>query len=40
MQALGLYLDSRNIEGERREKILRKAEELIEQDSAEPEEVV
>jgi len=40
MQALGLYLDSRNIEGERREKILRKAEELIEQDSAEPEEAV
>jgi exonuclease SbcD len=40
MQALGLYLDSRNIEGERRKKILRKAEELIEQDSAEPEEVV
>ena len=40
MQALGLYLDSRNIEGERRERILRKAEELIEQDSAEPEEAV
>ena len=40
MQALGLYLDSRNIEGERRDKILRKAEELIEQDSAEPEEAV
>ena len=40
MQALGVYLDSRNIEGERREKILRKAEELIEQDSAEPEEAV
>ena len=40
MQALGLYLDSRNIEGERRKKILRKAEELIEQDSAEPEEAV
>ena len=40
MQALGVYLDSRNIEGERREKILRKAEELIEQDSAEPEETV
>ncbi|MBC8280290.1 MAG: exonuclease SbcCD subunit D [Chloroflexi bacterium] len=38
MQALGLYLDSRNIEGERRDKIMRKAEELIEQDSAEPEE--
>jgi exonuclease SbcD len=40
MQALGLYLDSRNIEGERRKQILRKAEELIEQDSAEPEEAV
>ena len=40
MQALGLYLDSRNIEGERREKILRKAEELIERDSAEPDEAV
>jgi len=40
MQALGLYLDSRNIEGERRKKILRKAEELIEQDSAEPDEAV
>lgn len=39
MQALGLYLDSRNIEGERRDKIMRKAEELIELDSAEPEEV-
>ncbi|NQW23421.1 MAG: exonuclease SbcCD subunit D [SAR202 cluster bacterium] len=38
MQALGLYLDSRNIEGERREKIMRKAEELIELDSAELEE--
>ena len=38
MQALGLYLDSRNIEGERREKILRKAEELIEMDAAELEE--
>ncbi|MCH8989467.1 MAG: exonuclease SbcCD subunit D [Chloroflexi bacterium] len=38
MQALGLYLDSRNIEGERREKIMRKAEELIELDAAEPEE--
>ena len=38
VQALGLYLDSRNIEGERRDKIMRKAEELIEQDSAEPEE--
>ena len=35
MQALGIYLDSRNIEGERREKIIRKAEELIELDSAE-----
>ena len=38
MQALGLYLDSRNIEGERREKIMRKAEELIDLDSAELEE--
>ncbi len=38
MQALGLYLDSRSIEGERREKIMRKAEELIELDAAEPEE--
>ena len=38
MQALGLYLDSKNIEGERREKIMSKAEELIELDSAEPEE--
>ncbi|MCI0849209.1 MAG: exonuclease SbcCD subunit D [Chloroflexi bacterium] len=38
MQALGLYLDSKKIEGERREKIMRKAEELIELDSAEPEE--
>ena len=38
MQALGLYLDSRNIEGERREKIMRKAEELMEMDLAEPEE--
>ena len=38
MQALGIYLDSRNIEGERREKIMRKAEELIELDSAELEE--
>ncbi len=38
MQALGLYLDSKNIEGERREKIMRKAEELMEIDLAEPEE--
>ena len=38
MQALGLYLDSRNIEGEHREKIMRKAEELMEMDLAEPEE--
>ena len=38
MQALGLYLDSKNIEGERREKIMSKAAELIELDSAEPEE--
>ena len=38
MQALGLYLDSKNIEGERREKIMRKAEELMEMDLAEPEE--
>ena len=38
IQALGLYLDSRNIEGERREKIMRKAEELMEMDLAEPEE--
>jgi len=37
IQALGLYLDSRNIEGERRERIMRKAEELIEQDAAGPE---
>ena len=40
MQALGLYLDSRNIEGERRDKIMKKAEELIELDSTEPEEAV
>jgi len=39
MQALGLYLDSRNIEGERRDKIMRKAEELIEMDLADPNEV-
>ena len=38
MQALGLYLDSRNIEGEHRERIMRKAEELMETDLAEPEE--
>ena len=38
MQALGLYLDSKNIEGQRREKIMRKAEELMEMDLAEPEE--
>ncbi len=38
MQALGLYLDSRNIEGERREEILRKAEELVELDSGQVEE--
>ena len=38
MQALGLYLDSRSIEGERREKIMTKAQELIELDSAELEE--
>ncbi len=38
MQALGLYLDSRKIEGERREKIMRKAEELIDLDAAELEE--
>jgi len=37
MQALGLYLDSRKIEGERRDKIMRKAEELIELDAGEPE---
>ena len=37
MQALGLFLDSKNIEGERRDKIMRKAEELIEQDLTEPE---
>jgi hypothetical protein len=36
MQVLGLYLDSKEIQGERREKIMRKAEELIELDSAEP----
>ena len=36
MQALGLYLDSKNIEGERRDKIMKKAEELIELDSTEP----
>ena len=35
---LGLYLDSRNIQGERREKIMRKAEELIELDSVGSEE--
>ena len=40
MQALGLYLDSRNIEGERRDKIMRKAEELIERDSTEPDETI
>ena len=34
MQALGLYLDSKNIEGERREKIMSKAEELIQLDAA------
>ena len=39
MQALGLYLDSRNIEGERRDKIMRRAEELIEMDLADPNEV-
>jgi len=38
MQALGLYLDSRNIEGERRGKIMQKAEELMDMDLAEPEE--
>ena len=38
MQALGLYLDSKNIGAERREKIMKKAEELIELDSAELEE--
>ncbi|MDA0265229.1 MAG: exonuclease SbcCD subunit D [Chloroflexi bacterium] len=38
MQALSLYLDSRNMEGERRDKIMRKAEELIEMDSAQFEE--
>jgi exonuclease SbcD len=37
MQALGLYLVSRKIEGERRDKIMRKAEELIEMDATEPE---
>ena len=40
MQALGLYLDSRNVEGERRDKIMRKAEELIERDSTEPDETI
>jgi exonuclease SbcD len=40
MQALGLYLDSKNIEGERRDKIMKKAEELIELESTEPEEAV
>ncbi|GIT45081.1 MAG: nuclease SbcCD subunit D [Chloroflexota bacterium] len=39
MQALGLYLDSKNIGGDRRDKILRKAEELIEMDLADPDEV-
>ncbi len=38
IQALGLYLDSRNIEGERRGKIMQKAEELMDMDLAEPEE--
>lgn len=38
MQALGLYLDSKNIEGERREKIMSKAEELIQLDAADLEE--
>ncbi|MEE8465523.1 MAG: exonuclease SbcCD subunit D [Dehalococcoidia bacterium] len=38
MQALGLYLDSKSIEGERREKIMEKAQELIELDFSEPEE--
>ena len=37
MQALGLYLVTRKIEGERRDKIMRKAEELIEMDATEPE---
>ncbi|MEE3246715.1 MAG: exonuclease SbcCD subunit D [Chloroflexota bacterium] len=40
MQALGLYLDSKNIEGERRDKIMKKAEELIELDSTGPKEAV
>jgi len=35
MQALRLYLDSKEIKGEPREEIMRKAEELIELDSAE-----
>ena len=38
IQVLSLYLDSRNIEGERREKIISKAEELIEMDLADFEE--
>ena len=38
MQALGIYLDSKKIDGDRREKIMRKAEELIAQDSVEEEE--
>ena len=33
MQALGLYLESRGVEGERREKLMQKAEELVDQDS-------
>ena len=40
MQALGLYLDSRNIEGDRRNQIMTKAEELIELDSIGPAEAV
>ena len=34
MQALNLYLDGRNMEQERREKILRRAEELLEEERA------
>jgi exonuclease SbcD len=38
MQALGLYLDSKNIEGERREKIMSKGQELMDIEAAGPEE--
>ena len=34
MQALNLYLDGREMDQERREKILRRAEELLEEEKA------